>query len=305
MSNGAQSLRQALSKHTGTPEGWQSLVDDYVALGSVCSSYVPKLNRTCYTVKQIPVEVYAPATPTTRSVLFLHGGHYWLPVVDFYRAVAEQVAQSSGCNVVLVDYAVQPYVYPSALRQVITVWNWLTQHTSEVSVLGDGSGAQLALQLALYVRNNVLTAPGALALVSPWADLTASGDSYYDNFYLDPVLGRRRLGGMDIPHAYRVSPLVAHFAGQDLSSPELSPLFADLSGLPPCYLAVGEHEVLLSDATRLFQTLQKAGVRSHLTVGNSMFHIYPFYWDKCPESKEGLAGICSFLRTPPETPSVS
>ena len=294
MSDKAAAFVESIKKRLdSTALGWQQNVDEYLAVRDRCSTFVPKVRRTCFAVSQIPVELYSPADDADGCIMFLHGGFYFLPIIDFYRAVAEQLALLTRKNVVLVDYAVYPYVYPSALQQVQTVWDWLCDNNNGVALFGDGSGAQLALSLALLRRQQ--HTPTALALVSPQVDMTASGDSYYDNFYLDVQLGCKRLGGMDIPDAVRSSPLVYHFAAVDLSSPHVSPLFASLMGLPPCYIAVGEHEILLSDATRLYARLQQAGVRSHLAVGPAMFHAYPLYYDKCPEAKEELRAIARFL----------
>lgn len=291
---GAAFVQSVKKRLDATALGWQQNVDEFLACRDRCSAFVPKVRRTCFAVHQIPLELYAPAEDADGCILFLHGGFYFLPIVDFYRAAAEQLALQTHRNVVLMDYAVYPYVYPAAIRQVQVVWDWLCAHNSRVFVVGDGSGAQLALSLALACRAEG-TQPQALVLISPQVDLTASGDSYYDNFYLDVFLGCKRLGGMDIPDAVRTSPLVHHFAGCDLSAPTVSPLFASMQGLAPCYIAVGEHEILLSDATRLAACMQQKGVRSHLSVGSAMFHAYPLYYDKCPEAREELRAISRFL----------
>ena len=277
--------------------GWEQPLEVFSSLTDVAVGYVPNgVDYRTLSVSQVSVELFAP--PSGQGfVLFLHGGNYLLPLVDAYRTFAEALALQSGKTVALVDYATQPYVYPDALVEVYSVWAWLQTQDDRICLMGDGSGANMAMQLAILLRQEHARLPGALALLSPQVDMTASGDSYYDNYYLDVIYGRRKLSGQDIPEAFRTSPMWAYCRGMDLASPEVSPLFADLKGLPPCYIAVGSHEVVLSDAIRLSCALEAAGVEAHLTVGEGLFYAYPFFHARLSEARSAFEAICAFLRS--------
>jgi len=277
--------------------GWAQPIEVFSALADAAVGYTPSgVDYRTLSVSQVSVEQFAP--PRGQGfVLFLHGGNYLLPLVDAYRAFAEALALRSGKTVVLVDYATSPYVYPDALVEVYAVWEWLYREDDRICLMGDGSGANMALQLAFLLREDKVRMPKGLVLLSPQTDMTASGDSYYDNYYLDVIYGRRKLSGQDIPDAFRASPMWAYCRGMDLSSPEVSPLFADLKGLPPCHITVGSHEVVLSDATRFAAKLQETGVETHLTVGEGLFYAYPFFHRHFAEARDAFDGICAFLKT--------
>ena len=277
--------------------GWAQPIEVFASLADAAVGYVPNgVDYRTTTVSQVSVELFAP--PRGQGfVLFLHGGNYLLPLVDAYRTFAEALALRSGKTVVLVDYATAPYVYPDALVEVYSVWEWLIAQDDRIALVGDGSGANMAVQLCFLLREDKVRMPKCLVLLSPQTDMTASGDSYYDNYYLDVVYGRRKLSGQDIPDAFRASPMWAYCRGMDLSLPELSPLFADLGGLPPCHITVGSHEVVLSDATRFAAKLQEAGVETHLTVGEGLFYAYPFFHRQLPEARDAFESVCAFLKT--------
>jgi acetyl esterase/lipase len=275
--------------------GWRQLVEVFSSLAEDAVAYVPKgVTYRSEVVGQVPVELFTP--PMGQGfLLFLHGGNYLLPVCDPYRYAAEAIAIRAGKTVVLVDYAVAPYVYPDALGEVYGVWEWLYRQDDRICLMGDGSGANLALQLAFMLKEEAVRQPKGLVLLSPQTDMTCSGNSYYDNFYLDPIYGKKKLSGLDIPDAYRASPMWAYCADCDLASPEISPLFADLKGLPPCFITVGSHEVLLDDAVRFAAVAREANVDVTLTVGEGLCYAYPFFYRQFAEAKSALDALCAFL----------
>ena len=165
-----------------------------------------------------------------------------------------------------------------------------------IAIVGDGSGANLALSLALFLSEEHTRMPKCLALLSPQADMTCSGHSYYDNYYLDVIYGRKRLEGQDIPQAFAASPMWAYCRGYDPASPEISPLFADLAPLPPLYIAVGGHEVVLSDALALAAKAKDAGVEVDLTVGEGLFYAYPYFHRHFEEARAAFTAMCEFIR---------
>ena len=277
--------------------GWSQLTAEFEVLSDAAAAYVPHgVGYRTVTVDGVPVELFAP--PRGQGfLLFLHGGNYLLPVVDAYRRFAEALALASSKTVALVDYAIAPYRYPDALGEVYAVWSWLYGQDDRICLAGDGSGANMALQLALLLREESVRPLGGLVLLSPQTDMTCSGRSYYDNYYLDVVYGRRHLSGLDIPDAFKASPMWDYCRGMDLSSAELSPLMADLTGLPPCFVTVGSHEVVLSDATRLVDRATESGVDATLVVGQGLFYAYPLFYRHFAEAKSAFDALSTFLRS--------
>lgn len=276
--------------------GWQQLVEVFLASANEAGAFRPE-GVTYHTrlVQQVPVDVFTPPS-AQGAVLLLHGGNYLLPVVDAYRNVARDIALATGKTVVLPDYAVAPYRYPEALGEVLTVWEWMYAQDDRICLVGDGSGANLALSLSLFLAGEDVRMPACMALLSPQVDMTCSGHSYYDNYYLDVLYGQKHLAGQDIPDAFKASPMWAYCRGYDLSSPEISPLFADLAHMPPMHIVVGSHEVVLSDARALAAKAREAGVSVTLTEGEGLFYAYPYFHRQFEEARTAFADMCGFIR---------
>ena len=155
-----------------------------------------------------------------------------------------------------------------------------------VTIAGDsaGGGATLATVCALRDAGDPL--PGALYLMSPWTDLTASGESVITRQDADPMLDGTRL--LDAGRTY---------AGDvPLDDPGVSPLFADLAGLPPMLIQTGMDEILLSDSTRLAERARAAGVEVTLDLTDEMWHVYQAFARFMPEATEALVRAATFIR---------
>ena len=137
----------------------------------------------------------------------------------------------------------------------------------DILLAGDSAGGNLALELAMTLRDEDRFLPGRLILYSPWTDMTASGDSYESCRDLDPMLCA------DYIHAVRS----AYAPNADWSRPEFSPLFGDLRGLPPTLIQVGEREILLSDSLRLQERMAQAGVPCVLECWKDLWHVFQMF----------------------------
>lgn len=281
-------------------EGWDTLMRALAAAGKRCSTYrAPKAVRyETFCAVGIPVETWEPPIPSGKGIiLYLHGGAYAQPLCDEHRALAQQLCTRTGRKVYAADYAVLPHVYPDALDEAITVWLWLAEQydARDITVVGDSSGGNLALALALSLRELGSALPAMLALFSPWTDMTVSGDSYYDNYFLDPVLGCKDLGDKDIVSALQTCAMGAYFAGTDPTDPLVSPLWADWTGMPPCYVVCGGEEILYSDSVRLVKAMTQCGVDAHVEVGAELFHDFPLRFADFAEADRALDQACRWI----------
>ena len=171
-------------------------------------------------------------------------------------------------DVLAFDYRLAPeHPYPAALEDALKAWDYLMllgYGAKEVILAGDSAGGNLALSLALRLKQENRRLPGGLVLLSPWTDMLATGRSYLTKAEIDPILNSAYLRQMTDNYAF----------GEDLKNPLISPLYGDFTGFPPVYIQVGENEVLLSDATALHKLLLKKGVKSSLEIYKGMWHVF-------------------------------
>ena len=225
-----------------------------------------------------------------RVILYCHGGGYSTGSCLYARTLTTRLAAAASMDVFCFDYRLAPeHPDPAAPEDAMKAWDYLMLQgygALDVVVAGDSAGGNLALNLTLSLKEQGRILPGALVLLSPWTDLTASGKSQESRAQVDPVLDAEYLRKMTENYA----------RGADCRDPHVSPLFADLSGFPPTFIQVGDNEVLLSDSTRLQKTLLRAGVPVRLEVFEGMWHVFqmsPFRtaaeaMDRCAEFILGL-----------------
>lgn len=225
-----------------------------------------------------------------RVLLHLHGGGYFMGSSVTHRGVATALARASDAVVVLPDYRLVPeHPYPAGLDDAEAVMDWLTTtcgvDPARMAVAGDSAGGGLAAALLVRLRDRGATLPACYAGMSPWLDLSGSGDSVTALDGIDPWIPAAML------------PLPARFyAGEvPLDDPRVSPLYADLSGLPPTLLHVGGDEVLLDDAVRFTARARAAGVPADCGVYPGLWHVFPAF-PGLPEAHDVLAEVGGFVR---------
>ena len=234
------------------------------------------------TVERLRARGRSPAT----VLLFLHGGGFVVGSPATHRALAARLARLCSAVVVVPDYRLAPeHPCPAALDDALTVYRALRSEFGSVVLAGDSAGGGLALALALALRDAGERLPERIALLSPWVDLSLSGESVTGKAALDPMLGAGWL--RDCSERYR-----AQRAAQDAV---VSPLFADLSGLPPLLVHVGSDEILLSDAQRLADRAGAAGVTVELQVWEGLWHDFQLHAGMLREADQALAQIAEFL----------
>ena len=224
-----------------------------------------------------------------RHVLYLHGGYYIAGRPRTYRNLAGRLASGIAAEVLLVDYRLAPETpHPAALDDAVDAYQGLLDtgvDPAAVAVAGDSAGGGLALALLQRARAEGLPMPGAAVLFSPWVDLTCSGGSIDTNDENDDMLS-----------AAALRTAAAFYAGHiDLNAPGISPLFGDLSGLPPLFVTVDNSETLLDDSLRLVDRCRAVGGRAELQQNSGLFHAWPMTAPYVREARRTLADVVTFL----------
>lgn len=243
------------------------------------------------TLGGVPVEIASPPKQSAAAtIIYLHGGAYVAVSARSYRRLVTHLAVATGCRVIAVDYRLAPeHPYPAALDDAIAVYTAesLTQPSEKIFLAGDSAGGGLTMATAVALRDRGQDQPTALICISPWVDLTCSGRS------MTTRAGRERM----LSPAGLAADARLYAGGKDLGSPLVSPLFADLNGLPPMLIQVGEDEVLLDDATRLANAARAAGVTVNLQVWPHLWHVWHLYAGLLPEADAALRSIAGFVRS--------
>ena len=186
----------------------------------------------------------------------------------------------------MVDYRLSPeHPYPEPQRDMRRVYpELLAQYgASRLVVSGESAGGNQALGLLQHILEQQLEMPSCAVLLSPWCDLSNSGDSHVFNYDRDPTLN----------NAYVDNASSLHANGHPLDDPGISPLYGDMHGLPPCMITSGSRDLLLSQCLRLAQKLRAAGVDCDLRVSEGMWHVFEFY--PVPEARESIREIVKFI----------
>jgi len=222
------------------------------------------------------------------QILYFHGGAYTAGSLTSHRALTGRLAAACSCEVLAVDYRLAPeYPHPAGLDDALSVYRAITSGGTppeRVIVSGDSAGGGLAMALLLSLRDRDDELPVGAVLLSPWLDLSLSGDAVTSRAAEDPML---RAAGL--------ARSAAAYAGDDLRRPLVSPLFADPTGLPPLLVLVGTAEILLDDSVTLADRARAAGVDVVLDVQDGLIHVWPFI-DGIPESAAALERIAGWIK---------
>lgn len=224
-------------------------------------------------------------------ILQLHGGGYMGAVRNAYYVFAGLYNEvSHGCNVLTPDYRVAPeHPYPAALEDAVASYQWLLDkgyYGEQIIVAGDSAGGGLAMALCMYIKDHHMPMPGGVVAMSPWTDLTASGESYETNYERDPLFGNTKDSLI----------YVNDYAGDhDKMDCYISPLFGDFRGFPPMLIQVGSLEMLLSDSVSVAAKAREQGIRVRLSIYEGMFHVFQMAYLNIPESKKAWAEVGKFI----------
>jgi monoterpene epsilon-lactone hydrolase len=242
-------------------------------------------------VAEVLVEwIAAPNASEDAVMLFLHGGGYVIGSPDSHRHLVANLSEETGLQGLLVDYRLAPEdPFPAAVEDAISVYAALLTHgfeAGEIVFAGDSAGGGLVLAMMLAVRDAKLPLPAAGICLSPWNDLTGTAKSLDTNACVDPTVSKESLNFF-----------ASEYLGEeDAQNPYASPLFGDLTGLPPLLIQVGSVEVLLDDAVLLAERAKEAGVTVTLEVWDEMIHVWHRYYPILQEAREANARIGEYVR---------
>ncbi len=236
-----------------------------------------------------------PKADPKHCMLYLHGGGYISGDLDITIPFAQVISKATGCSILAIDYRLSPEnPFPAALEDAVNAFKWMVEHgpdgkgpPEKIFIGGDSAGGGLALATLLKLRDDNETLPDCAVIMSPFADLTLSGESMTNKTAADPVLYMDFLKFCSNAYA----------AQTDKKHPYISPVFSDPKGLPPLMIQVGENEILLDDSIRFAENAKKAGVDVKLDVWPEMFHSWQMYAPGVPESQEALNRIGAFVKT--------
>lgn len=232
-----------------------------------------------------------PGSDPSRVLLFFHGGGYCSGSILSHRRMVTEAGRAGCVRTLAVGFRLAPeHPFPAAYDDAFIAWRWLRKQgvaANRIVVGGDSAGGGLTLALAMRLRDARDECPACLWLASPWTDLTMSGATLATKDAVDPLIHKAYLE--ELASAYVP-------AGVARKDPRVSPLFADLRGLPPMLIQVGSAETLLDDSVRFAGAAGAAGVAVTLEIWPDMIHAWALWNAKLEAGRQALANIGAFMR---------
>ncbi len=248
----------------------------------------PNVVFSDHSVDGLAIESVCAVAAPARVILYLHGGGFFMGSPASYRRRTTRLSYRLDAEVFVPDYRLAPeHPFPAALDDALAAWTCVRglRPGAPVLVAGDSAGGGLSLSLLVRLRDLGVAMPGGAILLSPWTDLTASGASVEGNRGKDRWFTRRHL-----------ETWATHYAAAKVHrSPWVSPVFAELSGLPPLLLLAGEDELLLDDTLRVRDAAKRAGTDVRVHVGGRMQHDWPLTLPWLDESRLAWKEMRSFV----------
>ena len=236
-------------------------------------------------------EWIVPAAPAKdKAILYFHGGGFRLGSVSSHRDLIARISEASCCRMLAINYRLAPeHRFPAPLEDALAAYGWMLDHglrPENVAFAGDSAGGNLVLGAIIDLRERGLPLPSAGVLLSPWTDLAATGDSYVSRAEVDPIHQRPM-----------ILALAKNYLGEhgDPRNPLASPLYADLKGLPPLLIQVGNRETVLDDSTIFADRARAAGVDVELQIWDGMIHVFQMFGAELSEARQAIGWIAGFL----------
>ncbi len=244
-------------------------------------------------IRDIRAELIAPrAIDNDTVIVYFHGGSYTAGSPATHRSLVSRICATAKLKAYVVDYRLAPeHPYPSAIIDGVDFYLGLLEDgldPNRIVLGGDSAGGGLCLAILFALRERGIELPKGLFLLSPWTDLTASGDSVQLRSELDPWL---RPDGLVIGAK-------AYLNGADPKDPKASPIFGDYTNFPDTLLMVGTEEILYDDTVRIYDKMREVDVNAVLKIGEGLWHVWPAF-AMLPESNSAIDDISSFINSLP------
>ncbi|MEH7375805.1 alpha/beta hydrolase [Neobacillus drentensis] len=256
---------------------------------SALTPLAPDINLEKTSIEGIPAEwVTAPNAKEDRVFLYLHGGAYIMGSCNTHRYLASKLSRATAARVLVPEYRLAPEnPFPAAIEDALKVYRWLISSgiaPESIIIGGDSAGGGLTLATLLSLKDEDEAMPVLAVLLSPWTDMEGTGESMETRADADPWLS---------PDASRATPAL-YIRDMDPRHPLVSPIYADLSGLPSMLVHVGNDEILLSDSARLVDRARAAGVEVTFKVWEEMWHVFQTF--AVPEGQQAIDEIGDFVQ---------
>ena len=239
-----------------------------------------------------------PGARNDKVLLYFHGGAYLMGSCATHRPLVSQVVRAAGVRALVPEYRLAPeHPFPAAVDDATAIYRALLADghaPADIIVGGDSAGGGLTMAMLLTLRSGKEPLPAFAFLLSPWLDLTGAGESMRTRADHDPWFQPEYLH------------VVADYycREEERHDPRVSPVYADLHGLPPVFIQVGEDEILLSDSTRLADGITAAGGNVDIEIWPDMWHVFQAFAPYVPEARSAIAGLARRIRPVPGTSPV-
>jgi len=250
------------------------------------------------TIAGVPVErVRTPPGGTNGTLIYLHGGGYALGSAKGYRGLVAHLATAAGMTAIIPDYSRAPEArYPVALEEMVAVYSRLLEDgidPKSTVIAGDSAGGGLTLALAMALRDRRIVAPAALGLICPWADLAIDIDDLRP-VLRDPLILPSMTAEWAAPYAGTVDPML----------PGISPVYGDMTGLPPIVMHTAGDDPIRVDATKIAAAVAATGtgILDHRRFDN-LWHVFHLQVSVLPEAREAVADLGAKLHSHVHMPS--
>ena len=275
---------------------WRDIKRVRYGFEKIASKY-GKLNDKCryepFVIDEMKAEwIIAKEKPdTNRVLLYFHGGGYAAGSINTHRNHISQIVMHSGIKALLIDYRLAPEIkFPAPIEDAIMAYEYLLKNNyrpDRIAFGGDSAGGGLTIATLLSLREQNMPLPKCAICLSPWLDLTQSGESQITKEKAEPMLVKEAL------------PLwTSNYLGNtDPKNPYASPLFADLKGLPPIYIQVGTDEILLDDSTRFYNIAKDTGVNITIDIYEGYFHVFQAFYTVLRKAREANEKLADFMVT--------
>ncbi len=232
----------------------------------------------------------APGARSDRAVLYLHGGGYVIGSIKSHRYLMQNISRHSGARTLGIDYRLAPeHPFPAALEDACAAYQWLLDTgfaADRIAIAGDSAGGGLTLATLIRLRDAGIPLPAAGVLISPWADLTGQADAVRSRAATDPMVKPDGLFS-----------LARHYVQEtEATNPLVSPVFADLTGLPPLLIHVGGREILYDDAITIAANASRAKVPVALVDEPELFHVWHAFAPMLDEGQRAVEQIGGWLQ---------